>query len=153
MSAAPVHPDYEVVIGLETHVHMKTRTKLFCGCTLAYGDEPNHHTCPVCLALPGALPVPNREALELSIRVGCALGSRIPARRSFVRRSASHPTRITGSSTAVMRVVKARPKAALAASTVIARGRLLPMTKSHAASRKANWSRPRTGSGGHANAG
>ena len=71
MSAHP-HPDYEVVIGLETHVHLKTRTKLFCGCELAYGDPPNHHTCPVCLALPGALPVMNEQAVDFALRAALA---------------------------------------------------------------------------------
>jgi aspartyl-tRNA(Asn)/glutamyl-tRNA(Gln) amidotransferase subunit B len=55
--SSDVHPHYEAVIGLEVHVHLRTRAKLFCSCAVSYGDDPNHHTCPVCLALPGALPV------------------------------------------------------------------------------------------------
>ena len=57
---------YEVVIGLEVHAQMRSRTKLFCGCPTDYGAPPNAHTCPVCLALPGALPVPNAKAIELA---------------------------------------------------------------------------------------
>ena len=58
---------YEPVIGLEVHAQMRSRPKLFCGCPTDYGAPPNEHTCPVCLALPGALPVPNEKALELAI--------------------------------------------------------------------------------------
>jgi aspartyl-tRNA(Asn)/glutamyl-tRNA(Gln) amidotransferase subunit B len=63
---------WETVIGLEVHVHLATRTKLFCGCAVGYGDEPNANTCPVCLALPGALPVLNGGAVDLAIRMGLA---------------------------------------------------------------------------------
>ena len=64
---------YEPVIGVEIHVQLRTRTKMFCGCSLSFGDEPNTHTCPVCLAHPGALPVPNRKAVEWTILLGHAL--------------------------------------------------------------------------------
>src|SRR6266487_2828372 len=63
---------YEPVIGLETHVELGTRTKMFCGCTTTFGAEPNSQTCPVCLGLPGSLPVVNRTAIEYTIRIGFA---------------------------------------------------------------------------------
>ncbi|HSB38391.1 MAG TPA: Asp-tRNA(Asn)/Glu-tRNA(Gln) amidotransferase subunit GatB, partial [Gaiellaceae bacterium] len=78
-------------IGLEIHVHLKTRTKMFCRCEVAYFDPPNTHTCPVCLALPGALPVPNRKAVEWTILLGHALGCRIPGRAVFHRKNYFYP--------------------------------------------------------------
>ena len=65
--------EYEAVIGLEIHVQLSTRTKMFCGCELSFGDDPNVHTCPVCLALPGVLPVPNQTAVEYALKIGAAL--------------------------------------------------------------------------------
>ncbi|HET7807478.1 MAG TPA: Asp-tRNA(Asn)/Glu-tRNA(Gln) amidotransferase subunit GatB [Gaiellaceae bacterium] len=82
---------WEPVIGLEIHVHLKTRTKMFCRCEVAYFDPPNTHTCPVCLALPGALPVPNRKAVEWTILLGHALGCRIPERAVFHRKNYFYP--------------------------------------------------------------
>ena len=60
---------YEMVVGLEVHVQLKTRTKAFCSCSADFGAAPNANTCPVCLALPGALPVLNRRAVELAMRI------------------------------------------------------------------------------------
>ena len=82
---------WEPVIGLEIHVHLKTRTKMFCRCEVAYFDPPNTHTCPVCLALPGALPVPNKKAVEWTILLGHALGCRIPERAIFHRKNYFYP--------------------------------------------------------------
>ncbi|HEX2064107.1 MAG TPA: Asp-tRNA(Asn)/Glu-tRNA(Gln) amidotransferase subunit GatB, partial [Acidimicrobiales bacterium] len=65
--------DYETIIGLEVHCELRTATKLFCGCRNAFGDEPNTNVCPVCLGLPGSLPVLNRQAVELAMRIGEAL--------------------------------------------------------------------------------
>jgi aspartyl-tRNA(Asn)/glutamyl-tRNA(Gln) amidotransferase subunit B len=82
---------WEPVIGLEIHVHLKTRTKMFCRCEVAYFDPPNTHTCPVCLAFPGALPVPNRQAVEWTILLGHALGCQIPQRAIFHRKNYFYP--------------------------------------------------------------
>jgi aspartyl-tRNA(Asn)/glutamyl-tRNA(Gln) amidotransferase subunit B len=83
--------NWEPVIGLEIHVHLKTRTKMFCRCGVAYFDPPNTHTCPVCLAFPGALPVPNRKAVEWTILLGQALGCRVPERAIFHRKNYFYP--------------------------------------------------------------
>jgi len=85
------HPRYEVVIGLETHVHLKTRTKLFCGCELAYGDAPNHHTCPTCLVLPGALPVLNEQAVDFALRAALATGCTVHPHSVFARKNYFYP--------------------------------------------------------------
>ena len=82
---------WEPVIGLEIHVQLKTRTKMFCRCANGFGAEPNTQTCPVCLAHPGALPVPNERAVEWTIRLGLALGCRIAARAVFHRKNYFYP--------------------------------------------------------------
>jgi aspartyl-tRNA(Asn)/glutamyl-tRNA(Gln) amidotransferase subunit B len=78
---------WEPVIGLEIHVHLKTRTKMFCRCPVGFGAEPNTQTCPVCLAFPGALPVVNRTAVEWTIRLGLALGCEIAPQAVFSRKN------------------------------------------------------------------
>jgi aspartyl-tRNA(Asn)/glutamyl-tRNA(Gln) amidotransferase subunit B len=83
--------DWEPVIGLEVHAHLKTRTKMFCRCALDYGAPENTRTCPVCLAHPGTLPVPNRTAIEWTIKLGLALGCRIPQRSIFARKNYFYP--------------------------------------------------------------
>jgi len=82
---------WEAVIGIEIHAQLLTRTKMFCGCGLSFGDPPNTHTCPVCLAHPGALPVVNREAIRLAIMAGHALGCEIPERSVFARKNYFYP--------------------------------------------------------------
>jgi aspartyl-tRNA(Asn)/glutamyl-tRNA(Gln) amidotransferase subunit B len=82
---------WEPVIGIEIHVQLATRTKMFCGCELSFGDPPNTHTCPVCLAHPGALPVLNREAVRLAIITGLALGCEIAPRSEFHRKNYFYP--------------------------------------------------------------
>ena len=76
--------EYETVVGLEVHCELATATKLFCGCRNAFGDEPNTNICPVCLGLPGSLPVINRRAVELALRIGSALNC--SAKRSIFHR-------------------------------------------------------------------
>jgi hypothetical protein len=74
---------YEVVIGLEVHVELNTNTKMFCGCKNDFGDEPNTNVCPICIGLPGSLPVVNRKAVESSISIGLALGCQITPTGGF----------------------------------------------------------------------
>ncbi len=73
--------EYEAVIGLETHVQLKTKSKMWCGCANAFGAPPNTNVCPVCLGLPGVLPVANEEALRLTVLTGLLLNCEIPALR------------------------------------------------------------------------
>jgi aspartyl-tRNA(Asn)/glutamyl-tRNA(Gln) amidotransferase subunit B len=83
--------EWEPVIGLEIHVQLKTRTKMFCSCEVAYFDPPNTHTCPVCLAHPGALPVANARAIEETVKLGLALGCEIAPRALFHRKNYFYP--------------------------------------------------------------
>jgi aspartyl-tRNA(Asn)/glutamyl-tRNA(Gln) amidotransferase subunit B len=82
---------YEPLIGLETHVELGTRTKMFCGCTTIFGAEPNSQVCPVCLGLPGSLPVVNRSAIEYAIRIGLALNCSIAPWGRFARKNYFYP--------------------------------------------------------------
>src|SRR3978361_1546633 len=83
--------EYETVIGLEIHVQLATVTKMFCGCALSFGDPPNTHTCPVCLGLPGALPVTNARAVDFAVLIGLALGCEIAPRSVFHRKNYMYP--------------------------------------------------------------
>jgi aspartyl-tRNA(Asn)/glutamyl-tRNA(Gln) amidotransferase subunit B len=82
---------WELVVGLEVHVHLKTATKIFCRCSTAFGTEPNANTCPVCLGLPGALPVLNAHAVDLAIRASLALGCKVHERSVFARKNYFYP--------------------------------------------------------------
>ncbi|HWH45040.1 MAG TPA: Asp-tRNA(Asn)/Glu-tRNA(Gln) amidotransferase subunit GatB [Thermoleophilaceae bacterium] len=82
---------FEPVIGLEIHVQLRTRTKMFCGCALSFGDEPNTHTCPVCLGHPGTLPVTNAEAVHYGLMIGMAFGCEIAPRSVFHRKNYFYP--------------------------------------------------------------
>ncbi len=82
---------YEAVIGLEVHAHLATRSKLFCGCANGFGAGPNENVCPVCMAMPGVLPVLNREAVELAIRMGLAAHCTIAPYSVFARKSYFYP--------------------------------------------------------------
>ncbi|MDW8032922.1 MAG: Asp-tRNA(Asn)/Glu-tRNA(Gln) amidotransferase subunit GatB [Aquificaceae bacterium] len=83
--------EFEPVIGLEIHVQMDTKTKLFCSCPVEFGAEPNRNTCPVCLGLPGSLPVLNKKAVELATRAALALNCRINTRSIFARKNYFYP--------------------------------------------------------------
>ena len=82
---------WETVIGLEVHVELQTRTKMFCGCTAAFGGEPNTHCCPVCMGMPGMLPTVNREAVHLAIRAALALGCTVAEHTRFDRKNYFYP--------------------------------------------------------------
>ena len=82
---------WEPVIGLEIHIHLKTRTKMFCRCEVAYSETENTRTCPVCLAYPGSLPVPNAKAVEWTVKLGLALDCRIAERAIFHRKNYFYP--------------------------------------------------------------
>lgn len=82
---------HEMVVGLEVHVQLKTRTKAFCGCSTSFGDPPNTNVCPVCLGLPGALPVLNGRAVDLAIRAALALGCRVQPTSVFARKNYFYP--------------------------------------------------------------
>jgi aspartyl-tRNA(Asn)/glutamyl-tRNA(Gln) amidotransferase subunit B len=83
--------EYEAVIGLETHVQLKTRSKMWCGCANSFGAPPNTQVCPVCLGLPGVLPVANEEALRLTVLAGLLLNCSIPPRAKFDRKNYFYP--------------------------------------------------------------
>ena len=88
---------YETVIGLEVHVQLQTERKMFCGCSAAYADAPpNTHVCPVCMALPGVLPVTNRRAVEFTVMTGLALNCDIPAFSKFDRKNYPYPDLLKG---------------------------------------------------------
>jgi aspartyl-tRNA(Asn)/glutamyl-tRNA(Gln) amidotransferase subunit B len=83
--------ELEAVIGLEIHVQLATRTKMFCGCELSFGDEPNVHTCPICLAHPGVLPVPNEQAIIYALQIAAALECEVAPRSIFHRKNYFYP--------------------------------------------------------------
>ncbi len=89
--------DYEVVVGVEVHVQLKTRSKMFCACERDYFDtEPNTHVCPVCMGMPGMLPVINREAVRFTILAGLAMGCEIPEESKFDRKNYPYPDLMKG---------------------------------------------------------
>ncbi len=82
---------YEVVIGVEVHAQLRTKSKMFCGCSTAFGRSPNSQTCPVCLGLPGSLPVINKAAVEMAVRAGLALNCTIGPENRFARKNYFYP--------------------------------------------------------------
>ncbi|HVE81768.1 MAG TPA: Asp-tRNA(Asn)/Glu-tRNA(Gln) amidotransferase subunit GatB [Myxococcales bacterium] len=83
--------DFQPVIGLEVHAQLLTQSKIFCGCSTAFGAPPNHHTCPVCLGMPGVLPVLNEKVVEYAVKVGLALGCRIRPVSIWARKNYFYP--------------------------------------------------------------
>src|SRR4051812_17176077 len=83
--------DFQPVIGLEVHAQLLTRSKIFCGCSTQFGGAPNAHTCPVCLGLPGVLPVLNERVVELTLRAGTALGCEIRPTSVWSRKNYFYP--------------------------------------------------------------
>src|SRR5512133_2172579 len=83
--------DFQVVLGLEVHAQLLTRSKIFCGCSTAFGGKPNTHTCPVCLGMPGVLPALNAEVVRLAVRTGLALGCAIQPKSVFARKNYFYP--------------------------------------------------------------
>jgi aspartyl-tRNA(Asn)/glutamyl-tRNA(Gln) amidotransferase subunit B len=91
LEPTPLSRNYEPVIGLEIHAQLKTRSKIFCGCSTRFGAAPNSQVCPLCLGLPGTLPVLNERAVEYAIKVGLAVGGSIAARSVFARKNYFYP--------------------------------------------------------------
>src|SRR5687767_6592901 len=91
MVAPEVLAKYEPVIGLEVHVQLATRTKIFCGCPTSFGAPPNTNVCPVCLGLPGALPVLSRQAVEMAIQAALALNCDVRPASIFARKNYFYP--------------------------------------------------------------
>ncbi len=85
------HPDYEIVIGLEVHCELKTKSKIYCGCTTEFGGEPNTHCCPICTGMPGTLPVINEKVVEYAIRAGLATDCQIAAFSKQDRKNYFYP--------------------------------------------------------------
>ena len=93
----PIDTEFEVVIGLEVHSQLLTRSKMFCGCSTNYANNaPNTHVCPVCMGMPGVLPVINDEAVTYTIMTGLALHCSIPAFAKFDRKSYHYPDLMKG---------------------------------------------------------
>ncbi len=84
-------PKYKIIVGLEIHVHLATKTKMFCGCELVYGGEPNTRVCPVCIGMPGVLPTMNKKAVEFATLAGLALNCEIPSFTKWDRKSYYYP--------------------------------------------------------------
>ena len=89
--SAPAHPHFEVVIGLEVHTQLRTQSKLFSPAPVSYGQPPNHSVHPICLALPGVLPVLNARAVELAIRMALATHCSVHRRSIFARKNYVYP--------------------------------------------------------------
>jgi aspartyl-tRNA(Asn)/glutamyl-tRNA(Gln) amidotransferase subunit B len=83
--------DFQLVVGIEVHAQLLTRSKIFCGCSTAFGGEPNSHVCPICLGMPGVLPALNRQVVDFAIRTGLALSCDVQAKSVFARKNYFYP--------------------------------------------------------------
>ena len=83
--------NYEIVMGLEVHVELATKSKIFCGCSTEFGGEPNTHVCPVCSGMPGVLPVMNKKVVEYAVKAGLALNCDITRKNRFDRKNYFYP--------------------------------------------------------------
>ncbi|HET8771235.1 MAG TPA: Asp-tRNA(Asn)/Glu-tRNA(Gln) amidotransferase subunit GatB [Gemmatimonadaceae bacterium] len=117
---------WEMVVGLEVHVQLKTRTKAFCACSTNFGDAPNSNTCPVCLALPGALPVLNAHAVDLAARAALALGCTLHHRSVFARKNYFYPDLPKG-----YQISQADKPLATGGHVTLADGKVLGITRIH----------------------
>ena len=86
-----INKDYEVIIGLEVHSELSTKTKIFCSCKTKFGGEPNTHCCPVCMAMPGALPVLNEKVVEYAVKAGLAMNCEIAKKSKNDRKNYFYP--------------------------------------------------------------
>src|SRR3982074_36641 len=86
-----VYAKYEAVIGLEVHVQLATRTKIFCGCPTSFGAPPNTNVCPICLGMPGALPVLSKQSVEMAIKAALALSCEVRTNSIFARKNYFYP--------------------------------------------------------------
>jgi aspartyl-tRNA(Asn)/glutamyl-tRNA(Gln) amidotransferase subunit B len=120
---------YEAVIGLEIHAHLRTASKIFCGCSTAFGAPPNTHCCPVCLGFPGALPVLNRTAVDLAVRAALALGCRINETSIFARKNYFYPDLPKGYQ--ISQYERPLASAGAIGSTSAAGGRRVGITRVH----------------------
>jgi aspartyl-tRNA(Asn)/glutamyl-tRNA(Gln) amidotransferase subunit B len=126
MSVAVAGTRWEMVVGLEVHVQLGTRTKAFCACSADFGAPPNANTCPVCLALPGALPVLNGRAVELATRAALALGATVHARSVFARKNYFYPDLPKG-----YQISQADQPLATGGAVTLADGSMVRVTRLH----------------------